>query len=135
MKKVIPIDAERVMSAANISERHKSIIWNCLRITVCEFISFDEMISLIGRAVDSCYDSVNNVYHAELIDLSIRSAVVQGYTNIELPSDISDRFALLYYTTLFDLIKSAISTSQLTYITRAVSMLIGAPFMDEHATV
>jgi hypothetical protein len=93
------------------------------------------MLSLIGHVIDSCYDSGNNVYHAELIDLSIRSAIVQNYTNIELPPDIGDRFALLYDTTLFDLIKSAVNPSQLTYITRAVLMLIGAPFADEHTTV
>lgn len=93
--------------------------WHGLDIEIKHSISFDSVIALIDGIAASCFDDGD--YRPERTEYVLRSAVVQLYTNLTLPSNANKQYALLFDTDLYDTVLDHINYSQYNSIVIAVN--------------
>lgn len=94
-------------------QENKRIVWNGLEIFVVDTLSFQEAMTFVNNIVALGYDTSDGNFTPELKDFAIRKAIVEMYTNIELPSDVSECYKILYATDLVTVISDTINFNQM----------------------
>lgn len=118
------INFERLMSAAELaSKRPKKVIWHTIDITIKYSISLDEYLSLTTAIINSCTDGDGNCALA-FIDFATRANIVQAYTNLSLPDNLSALYQVLYSTDLYETVYKNANMAQIDSIVDLVKSLI-----------
>lgn len=88
-------------------------------------ISREEMLAFVSKVVDACFSDTSD-YLPENEDAAIRECVLSIYGNVNMPSDESHKYDILYCTSLFDQIMEEIDRSQYCAIIDAIHNKIDA---------
>lgn len=88
-------------------------------VTYKTILNFDEAIQFSTNVASSCIGD-DGEYIPEAYDYAIRSCVIGYYTNVELPENNDDRYALLYNTPLYKLTMSKINRQQFNAIKKSI---------------
>ncbi len=105
----------------------KTIEYHRARVEVKPALSYPEMLAFVDFVVDACFDKEMGTYRPELCDFAIRYAVIEMYTNIELPEDDSDRYDIVYGNEeLFHKIIGVINDAQFNAMADAIDKKIDA---------
>lgn len=90
----------------------QNIEWNEMSVVVKRIIPLDMMIRFVDNVVESCFQGDSREYMPEYMDFAIRSNVIAMYTNVELPKDYADQYAILYGTNLVDAVLEIVDRAQ-----------------------
>lgn len=82
-------------------------------LVVQRIIPFHILSALTPKIVDACFDDESGEYQPEMLDFSMRIAVVRAYTNVELPDDIEEQYYILYGTDLWNMVNLVADPEQL----------------------
>lgn len=98
-----------------------TIEWRGLEIEVKRFLPLNSMMAFVEYVSNACFGT-DAKYNPEVKDFVFRSLVVQMYTNMTLPSDLSKSYDILFQTDLFTTLLNTIDYDQLDSIIRAIEM-------------
>ena len=59
-------------------------------------LSLREMMTFVNDVVSSCFSIDTDEYLPEIKEFSIGCSMIEGYTNIELPEELSKKYELVY---------------------------------------
>ena len=59
-------------------------------------LSLREMMTFVNDVVSSCFSIDTDEYLPEIKEFSIRCSMIESYTNIELPEELSKKYELVY---------------------------------------
>ena len=59
-------------------------------------LTFEETVSFVNEVVEACFTSEENEYIGEVKDFLFKANTIAYYTNIDLPSDIPERYEMVY---------------------------------------
>lgn len=91
--------------------------WRGLKIKVRHMLDLAGVIKFVSYVAESCFDSETGEYLPEIRDFALRSALIQFYTNIDLPEETGEQYELLYGN---DLIESIGSSGIIDYVQRNI---------------
>lgn len=118
-------DNRIAISAENIgmsTENDKTIVeWRGLNIVVLRHISMQDMVEFVNSVVEMCFSSDDMTYQPEIRDFAEKYYIIEKYTNLDLPEDVSEKYDLIYRTDLVNTVIKNIDTfEQLNAICDAV---------------
>lgn len=90
-----------------------------MTIQVKPVVGLDTFASAVENAAASCFDEADK-YVPWMRDIAFAYSVIVAYTNIEVPEDLNDLFALLTGTDIYSHIVGAIDENQLAMLDRAI---------------
>lgn len=67
-----------------------------LKLTIKHRLSLEEMVRFVNECVTPCFDNDDHKFDAEIKDFVLKSNIVEYYTNLTLPENMSDRYDMLY---------------------------------------
>ena len=111
---------DAVLKACKTDYGITQVNWNGLTIAVRNMISVDEMQKLVGLVLDQCWNG--SIYLNEMMDFTLRSAIVTFYSNVALPEDDDLRCRIVYCKDFYEKIKENINEGQYEAIDNAVRM-------------
>ena len=96
--------------------------WRGLKIRVRHMLDLAGVIKFVSYVTESCFDSETGEYLPEIRDFAERSALIQLYTNIDLPEETSEQYELLYSNDLIESIRNSgiIDCAQINVIDDAI---------------
>lgn len=97
---------------------------NNVEIQIKRVLSWYESLAFIEGVVDSCIDYENGDYLPEAYDLAIKSALLEFYTNVDVPEDATSQYELVYFTDIVERVLSEINAAQFNDNIRAVDKKI-----------
>lgn len=112
---------QRIVNSINVNPR--KVRWMNTEFIVKPVLSLQEYMETVTKIVNDCQDDAGSIA-VGLIDFSLRTNVIAAYANIELPSDIEELFNLVFRTTLYDTVCSAINSAQLQSIKNTVNLVM-----------
>lgn len=118
MNKKVTIAA--IKNAAASTKDITEIEWNGLVISVKYTVGFSDVMLAVARIVRHCFVGEDEHYVPEAEHFALLNEIVSLYTNISLPKDMDDRYALLLKIPVDELIVPAICTEQIQSIKSAV---------------
>lgn len=95
-----------------------------IEIQVKRVLSLQESLAFIEGVVDSCIDYENGNYLPESYDFAVKTAILEFYTNIDVPEDIVSQYELVYSTSVVDAVYGKINSFQFTDNLRAIDKKI-----------
>lgn len=101
-----------------ITEKYKAVnvaLFSDIDVEVKPLLNFKELLIFVKDIVDICFDSDTGEYLPEVTDFSIKRAILDNYTNIELPQDIHSIYDCLYCTDIIKEVTDVINSEQLSY--------------------
>ena len=98
-----------------------TIEWHGIEIEVKKFLTLTEMMALVDSVTNACFDS-GAKFTPEIKDFVFRSLVVQLYTNLTLPSDLSKSYDILCQTDLFSTLLNTVNYEQVDNMIRAIEV-------------
>lgn len=101
-----------------------TVYWNGLEIEVKKVLPLAQMLGFVEGVVSSCFDSDTGEYKPEFKDFLIRCAIIEMYTNIEMPENVESKYRLVYETDIMQSIIPSISRSQYDVIMEAIDKKI-----------
>lgn len=117
--KKISINAwEQVMK--NTYTHAYAVDWNGVEVTIINTLSMKEMLAFVDNVVRSCFTQDTITYIPEVKDFAIKSNLVEMYTNVSLPSNLSTRYDLIYRTDLVEVILKNINIAQYSEMFSAI---------------
>ena len=111
------ISASQFKEAASLSdnEEFELLEWRGITIRVKKCLTLYDMMAFTDYVVKACFDSETGEYLPEMRDFAIDSAIINFYTNIELPSDPAEQFKLLSNISLPHIIVDAVEINKWQY--------------------
>ena len=85
--------------------------WFGIPITIKYTISLGEMLEFVDGVVASCFDDERG-YVPEIWNFAFYNNILDYYTNITLPEDISKKYELIYGSNIIEFVKGYISEQQ-----------------------
>lgn len=96
-------------------------------IEVKPYLPIIDMLGFVDSVANSCFGSDTDEYMPEIKDYAIRREVFNRYTNIELPSDVTEEYDFIYkFSGLYFDILNIIDNSQFDVMCRAIDNKIVA---------
>lgn len=117
--KKISINAFETAVKENIAPNVSTEEWMGLQVEIKHTISLQEMMSLVAEVVDNCFLE-NGAYIPEVMQPLLDCGVVERYTNISLPSNLSNRYELVMRSGIMDFIMPRINSNQYNDIVVAI---------------
>lgn len=106
-----------------------------IEVEVKRKLNLDEMLTFVSEVVSFCIDAGDETYIPEAYRFAIRVAVINGYSNLTMPSNIDKQYELAYYTSAFNQIMSVIDREQFTDIIDAVDMKLNHKLSLQRAEI
>ena len=110
------------MIAAHPNTAIKTVRWRNLTISVRPLLTFRETSHFVNTVMDACFDKEHGVAVPEAMDFAVRANTVLRYTNLELPKDLEEQYAILYGTDIYDTVRQHIQTAQLDSVIGAIEL-------------
>lgn len=101
-------------------------------IQVTPLLDMDTFASAVESVAETCFDE-DGKYIAWVKDAAFMHAVLSSYTNLTMPSDLNDEFALLVGTDVYQTVVDVIDADQFCMLKSAVSKKIRAT-MEENSS-
>lgn len=120
MEKIKKITSEQ-LRALNTAPSHRTIMWHGIAVTLRPLLPIIEVTQFVNSVMDSCYDKEHDVFVPDMKDFAFRVNTVSRYACVELPSDISEQYSILYNTDIFDTVLSYINQAQIQAIKDAIN--------------
>jgi hypothetical protein len=98
--------------------------WRGIEITVNKTLSLEDMMLFVNNVTSLCFRESDGEYLPEIKDCVIKSCIVELYTNLTLPSNISRKYDLLYRTDVINAIVEHINQVQFREIIDAIDCKI-----------
>lgn len=113
-------DLNKKITAENIYPMYKEEkFYQDGNIVYKTILNFDEAIQFSTSVTSSCIGDEGE-YIPEAYDYAVRSCVIGFYTNVDLPENNDERYALLYNTPLYKLVMSKINRQQFNAIKKSI---------------
>ena len=117
-KKISITALEKAMSADYVPTT--TFEWRGIDVTVNKTLSLEDMMVFVDNVTSLCFKSSDGAYLPEIKDCIIKSCIVELYTNLTLPSNISRKYDILYRTDIVNAIVKHINQTQLHEIIEAI---------------
>ena len=121
-KKISITTLEKAMAADYIPTA--TFEWRGVEITVNKTLSLEDMMVFVNNVTSLCFKESDGTYLPEIKDCIIKSCIVELYTNLTLPSNISRKYDLLYRTDIVSAIVQHVNQVQLHDILEAIDCKI-----------
>ena len=95
-----------------------------VQVEVKHHLSLSEMLDLTDYVVNNCFQGENDAYMPQLKDFLFRAGLIQKYTNIELPDNISEQYDFLYQSDIISKIIECINPNEIRNILDAIDLRI-----------
>ena len=120
MNKTKKISINEFENAVNEGyEEYITAEWRGLPIVIKQTLSLSEMIAFVDGVASACFGQEDMAYVPAAEDFAIRTAIIELYTNIRLPTNIHKKYDLLYRSDIVDFICNNVNRSQYEAIMRA----------------
>lgn len=119
-KKVNGMDIISAVKVPNVTtpvEYHGSVF------NVTEWIPFEKMLTFVNATADSCF-TLEDEYVPQVSKFAFMSNVIDFYTDIELPSDLDERYKLVMLTDLYDAVVENVNEQQIEELRDGVARLV-----------
>lgn len=93
--------------------------WNGLSIRISPTLPINKMLEFTANVVESCFDNDGN-YIPEILDFAVKYNIIDKYTNIALPKDMSKQYELLTRSNICDFILQFVDQHQFNEMIRAI---------------
>ena len=121
-KKISVNAIEKVMKETHVPS--VTAEWNGLEVFIANTIPLNAMMQFVQDVYGGCFMVDTGEYVPEVKDFLIRSSVIEKYTNISLPSNISKRYDILYRTDIYNFVLSYINGDQIDHMFDAIDRRI-----------
>lgn len=74
--------------------------WGDANIIINENLSLADMLSFTSYVSSACFDSDTREFLPEVFDFAVKCAMVEFYTNIELPEEAVDKYTFVFGTNI-----------------------------------
>lgn len=101
-----------------------TVEWNGLNIVIKRNLNISEMAAFVDGVVTACFSDKNDGFTPEFKEFVIDAIMVELYTNIDMPGDLSDRYDVIYRSGITQLIMENIDTWQYEDIRSAIEAKI-----------
>lgn len=115
--KITAKDFENTVGA--IESPITKVEWRGLQIEIKKNISLMELGALVRYVADLCFGE-DGEYIPEFKDYATKKAAIEMYTNLELPSEVEARYAVLYDTDLWNVVTDHIGMEQFMTAIKAI---------------
>lgn len=95
-----------------------------VNIMVKPILSATDMLMFSDYVVQVCFIGENNQYVPEMRDFAIKSAIVEKYSNINLPTDTEERCLILYKYDIVERILNVINIDQFNNLVESIDKKI-----------
>lgn len=107
------------------------IVYDNVNIKVKQMLSYSEMLVFVKFVESSCFNDETGEYQPEMIDYAIRYALIEMFTDIELPEENALRYEFVYdHDDLLADIISVINNAQLKAMTAAIDDKVSTSVQD-----
>lgn len=121
MEKMNRINASVLAEAVNkIAEPTTAFDWNGINVTVYRVLPMETMMEFVDYVVKTCFGEEGE-YLPEVKDFSIKSCLLEMYANFDLPTDLSERYAIIYNSDIVDAVLNHIEDRQFGEIVNAIN--------------
>ena len=86
--------------------------WHGLDLEIKTKLTLEEALLFVNTVVNSCFDTNTSAYTPEAKDFAIRSLVVELYSNVSLPQNLSRRYDILYRTDIYNTVLLEVNLEQ-----------------------
>lgn len=93
--------------------------WNGLDIVITKTISLQDMAAIVAEVTENCF-LTDGTYVPETMEAVLQRAVVSRYTNLNLPSNMSNCYDLIEQSGIIDFLLEHINRDQYNEICHAV---------------
>lgn len=90
---------------------------------VYKTVSLSDALTIIYSIVESCFGE-DQSYKPEAMDIASKRMLLEYYTNIDIPKDLSDVYTLIYNTDIIPIIMSNINRRQWENIMDSANKLV-----------
>lgn len=97
------------------------IEWNGLDITVKTKLSFKEMMEFVDGVAKSCFAADTNSFIPEVKDFVIGCFVIETYSNLTLPQNVSKKYDIISGCDVVDVILENVDKEQFDNIAGAIN--------------
>ncbi len=98
--------------------------WNGIPVKIKKHLSLADTMSFTAAVVDMCFNEDTGEYRPEIKDFLIRSAIVEYYTNLTLPSDIKERYEMVHSCDIVSFVFSKIEKNHFNAMLDAIDKRI-----------
>lgn len=116
-------DWANILSDAATAEQ---MDWNGYPVKVRVSIGLREMTRLVESIMRGCVNAHTGVFYAEMLEFSIRSCVIQYYSDVVLPEDLELRYRAVFESGLYEDLIDVITKEQVESIRHALDIYVGA---------
>lgn len=94
--------------------------WNGLELIVRRTITLAETMEFVKFVTDICFADETNEYIPEVRDYAIKLFILEHYTNLELPKETENKYAIIYQTDIIPTVLNMLDGQQFNDIIRAI---------------
>ena len=110
-------------AAALVQDDTSEVMWHDLLIRVRRYLPIKDMMMLVLNVTESCF-SDDGIYLPEMQEFATRRYIIDSYTNIRLPENISKQYDLLMQTNIVSTVTESIDNTQLSDILMSIGRKI-----------
>lgn len=92
-----------------------------LGLRIKKHLSVEEMMTFVSKVVTTCFASDTGEYMPEIKDFAIRSAILEHYTELELPNELSERYDFVYQSEIVSCVVQHVDASQFDAMIEAIN--------------
>ena len=98
----------------------KVVEWHGIEVTIKPTLSLVNMIEFVSQVSKGCFDINNATFMPELKDFTIKTCILEKYTNFTLPINVEHQYELLYCTDVVDMVLQHINIQQFEEMIAAI---------------
>ncbi len=122
MGQIKKLSAGEVIRVTGISGKQaKKVVWHSADLTIRQLLPVDEYVSLVQKIITDCVNGDGELM-VEMVDFSIRKNIVESYAYVDLPSNPSDQYYVLYMSDIYDCVCRNACRSQIEAIWESVAL-------------
>ena len=115
------INIDEFKAAINaISTPDTVVEWHGIEMTIKRFLSLEEMLTFVNDVVSSCFEEKTGEYIPEIKDFAIRCSIMESYAGFVLPSDLSEKYSMIYNSDIVSFIVKHIDKNQFESILSSI---------------
>ena len=115
------INIDEFKAAINaISTPDAVVEWHGIEMTIKRLLSLEEMLTFVNDVVSSCFEEKTGEYIPEIKDFAIRCSIMESYAGFVLPSDLSEKYSMIYNSDIVSFIVMHIDKNQFESILSSI---------------
>jgi len=115
------INIDEFKAAINaISTPDAVVEWHGIEMTIKRLLSLEEMLTFVNDVVSSCFEEKTGEYIPEIKDFAIRCSIMESYAGFVLPSDLSEKYSMIYNSDIVSFIVKHIDKNQFESILSSI---------------